>query len=677
MVCSFSFGSSNEKDEEKAETETTNEEKHSFLEQIKKVKENMFSFSSNEENQTSPRIIPSFHKIFKLPITYLEDIHPILPTTATDLELMVTNETFTEENQKKKNETRKSMYEYLFRPSHAFAKQLIPEWGKHFTSNIEYLKDTQKTILNMEHFQVSGGFAPVEAAKPPTPSSPNIPSSLLPEKDVPNIIHIWNSLKNDDFFLDKYGYMDWTMLLYLNNSSSFLQWLTVVNLMSPITSLLVPIVFIIFPFLLLKIQQIPIDFTTYIKVLGDIAQNHFIGKVITLENLSYDKIVYLLFSAGMYFLQIYQNIRFCFSFYKNIQQISKQLYDVREYVSKSIRNMKLFILHNKHKSYLPFIQQMEIALGSLLKLENELSCFKKENFHPVFNVHDMGYILKMYYVLYSNIEYEKVLLYSFGFDGYLDNLNSVWNHYKKNKMNLTSFSSCSQEENSLFEIKNQYYIPYVNIEPVKTDCNLKDNMIISGVNASGKTTFLKTTTLNVLFSQQLGMGCFQSMQFTPYTQIHSYLNIPDTSDRDSLFQAEARRCKNIIDIINSEKRSRHFCIFDELYSGTNPSEASKSAYAFLLYLSKYQNVNFMITTHYNVICNKLAKKTKLKINGIQRRIRNFKTEVIQNEDGSIKYKYKLTPGICRIQGAIEVLKNMNYPKDIINNYVTLFGDGKK
>ena len=49
--------------------------------------------------------------------------------------------------------------------------------------------------------------------------------------------------------------------------------------------------------------------------------------------------------------------------------------------------------------------------------------------------------------------------------------------------------------------------------------------------------------------------------------------------------------KEIIDMIHSEKDKTHYCIFDELYSGTNPIEATKSAYAFLVYLSKFKNVN--------------------------------------------------------------------------------------
>ena len=48
-----------------------------------------------------------------------------------------------------------------------------------------------------------------------------------------------------------------------------------------------------------------------------------------------------------------------------------------------------------------------------------------------------------------------------------------------------------------------------------------------------------------------------------------------------------------------------FCIFDELYSGTNPYEATASAESFLNYLSDKSNVKYMLTTHYIDICSKL------------------------------------------------------------------------
>ena len=74
-------------------------------------------------------------------------------------------------------------------------------------------------------------------------------------------------------------------------------------------------------------------------------------------------------------------------------------------------------------------------------------------------------------------------------------------------------------------------------------------MIITGPNAAGKTTLLKTTTINIILSQQWGCGFYRKCSISPYSHIHCYLNIPDTSGRDSLFQAEARRCKEILDAI--------------------------------------------------------------------------------------------------------------------------------
>jgi DNA mismatch repair ATPase MutS len=137
------------------------------------------------------------------------------------------------------------------------------------------------------------------------------------------------------------------------------------------------------------------------------------------------------------------------------------------------------------------------------------------------------------------------------------------------------------------------------------------------------------------------------------------LNIPDTSERDSLFQAESRRCKEIIDSIRDNPEGRHYCIFDELYSGTNPAEAAKSAHAFLKYLSKYENVDFVLTTHYSSICKKLAK-----LNG-KRRIKNYKMDVIDNA-GKLDYTYKICKGVSKIHGAIRVLEQMEYPQEIID-----------
>ena len=89
------------------------------------------------------------------------------------------------------------------------------------------------------------------------------------------------------------------------------------------------------------------------------------------------------------------------------------------------------------------------------------------------------------------------------------------------------------------------YFPITEKKPVKNTYNLDKHMIITGPNAAGKTTLLKTTLFNIILSQQIGYGCYKSASLVLFNNIHCYINIPDTSGRDSLFQAEARRCKDI------------------------------------------------------------------------------------------------------------------------------------
>ncbi len=623
-----------------------------------------------------------FDNVFKLPIEYIDDAtkHSLPVNVAADLELYKINDATISGTT---SPSKKNMYEYLFQPTHVFAKQMTEKWGKSFSSNIDFLKDSQKVLLNTVFIKNKNDVQTDSQNKKREPTEFTTPEMCN------GIIDIWKDIKEDTAFLERHGYMDWSYLMHLNQSPGFLQCLTVVNLMSPLTSLILPIIILLFPFLLLKIQGVPIDFNTYSIVLKEIAKNHFIGKMFQLGSLSYDKIVYFLFTIALYFLQIYQNIKYCISFYKNIQKIHRQLYDVKAFISIAISNMEIFIQYNSgYTTYIPFVEETRRHLEHLTKLAGCLKNIQCRDCQPIFKINQFGYIFELYYQLYSNKKYETALQYAFGFEGYIDNLLGVYDHFSNYSISKATFSENDAETTGKLCIKEQYYPPYVNKKHVNNDCNITNNMIITGVNASGKTTYLKTTTLNILFSQQIGFGFYQSMEIAPYTHIHSYLNIPDTSDRDSLFQAESRRCKEILDIIRPQTDCkdgmgagafRHFCIFDELYSGTNPLEASKSAYAFLLYLSRFSNVDFMLTTHYTTICKKLAATTNKNINGkYKRRIENFQMEAIPSskEKDVLEYTYKIKDGVCDIQGALQVLRDMNYPPEIIEEYVG-YSSGKK
>ena len=136
------------------------------------------------------------------------------------------------------------------------------------------------------------------------------------------------------------------------------------------------------------------------------------------------------------------------------------------------------------------------------------------------------------------------------------------------------------------------------------------------------------------------------------------MNIPDTNGRDSLFQAEARRCLEIYNNMNTHKNERHFAVFDELYSGTNPYEAISSAYAYLHTISKNKNIKFILTTHFIKLCD-LFEEHKNKT------IENCYMNTIINENYDPIYKYKIKKGISKVKGGICVLKQLNYPNKVI------------
>jgi hypothetical protein len=584
----------------------------------------------NTGENPSPPITPLYHP-FKLPIRYINpsEVFTLSKTVSDDLELLETSE-----------EHSTCMYEHIFQPSNPFAKQLLPEWGSQYTTNVDFLKDTQNVLRE-------------------------IPIESLHTLDCSNIMSIWKDLKQNPNFMEKYNFVEWKMLMHLNESQLFLQIFSICNLLSPIMSLLIPLLFLLVPFIILKLQKKNITFDVYVDVLKNVAKHHFIGKTISsMQSFSIEKLFYICFTFAFYVIQVYQNSILCSRFYQNIQLINQRLIDIGKYIESTTHSMDKFVeLHSTKKTYTNFCKDIDIHSKRLHELHTQIEdiCEFKYNAHSLGNV---GYMLRCYYVLHSNLEYEESIRFSIGFEGYVNNLRGVYDNIQKGYLSFAQFDKTKNQSN--VKIIGQCYPPLKNTpDVVKNDCKLNKNMIITGVNASGKTTFLKTTALNIIFTQQLGCGFYRSCNINPYEHIHSYINIPDTSERDSLFQAESRRCKNIIDIINEKPNERHFCIFDELYSGTNPACATKASYSFLVYLCKKKNVSFILTTHLKNVCKKM-RKTKC-LNNIPI-IQNYKMDVIENKD-SIEYTYKIKKGISIVEGGIYILKEMNYPDEILDTFI--------
>ena len=597
--------------------------------------------------------------IFKLPIYYLEDKKELDANLINDLELKTTVE-------------HKSLYNYVFNPSNKFSQKTCELWSKYYCTNTEFIKQTQELLHSQKLLQTQ--------TKDEIHKQPTIDAIMI-EK----VSEVYDEICTETGFIEKYYYIEYSHFQQFNNNSQFLQWLSLYNMTSPVLSLFIPVLFLIMPLFLIKMQGYPITIAMYLEILKQLFQKHQIGKLFSMQGgLGMDKIVYVIFSLIMYVTQIYYNIMTCIKFYKNMKKIHEQLFIMRDYLDLTIKQMETFIQTANElelTTYQPFIEDVTTHLRVLKHFHKEY-CSIAPNKISFAKFKQIGYTMKCFYQLYKNEDYNKSLVYSFGFNGFINNLQELQKNIKENKLGTCKFlkgntsSDSNKKDSKSKKTKNKhikisfedaYFAPLVNANPVKNSYTLDKHMIITGPNAAGKTTMLKTTIFNILLSQQIGFGFYKKAKLAPYDYIHCYINIPDTSGRDSLFQAEARRCKNILDLIEqSSNESRHFCIFDELYSGTNPYEAISSAYAYLKYLNKYDNLNFMLTTHYLDLCKKL--------DGIEH-INNYHMNILTHNDhsdanhgsSSFVYTYELKEGISSIKGGIKVLSDLNYPKDIIFN----------
>ena len=577
-------------------------------------------------------IINNLNDHFKMPIYYNKNKSELKKNIVSDLELVETVDP-----------SCNSIYSFCFNNDNDVSLAINNQIANYYTNDITFLKDNQKLIKS---------YKPIQKEYKYTQHSAN----------YKNIIDIWNELKIESGFKERYYYIDWDVLEFLNKSEIFLQFMSLYNLLSPLFSLMVPIIILIIPFFILKVKGLTITVDEYITVLKTVAQTNAIGKLFTVDfsQIETQERIYIFASAAFYLFSIYQNIMVCMRFNNNMKTIHNHFKELEIYLERTIENMQNYLKFTKElTTFEEFNEIVRQKINELTNIYNKISSISEYSLTNFAKCKEIGIILKYFYELHTDATYNSAIMYSIGFNGYIDCLEGLQKNVEERKMNFASFIKDVKKG----IMKNSYYACLKDGEPVKNTVKFKKNIVITGPNASGKTTILKSSLINIILTQQFGCGFYDSAKLTLYDNLHCYLNIPDTSGRDSLFQAEARRCKDIIDSINENKKETHFCLFDELYSGTNPDEAEKSATAFMTYLNKYKNVSSMLTTHFIKVCDKLEKNKS---------IQNYKM-VTESKNKKLIYTYKMTKGISNVKGVVNILKEMNYPDEIIDHtmYQTL------
>ena len=98
----------------------------------------------------------------------------------------------------------------------------------------------------------------------------------------------------------------------------------------------------------------------------------------------------------------------------------------------------------------------------------------------------------------------------------------------------------------------------------------KGGILVTGSNASGKSTFLKNIAINAILAQTIGT-CVCSSYRAPFFRVLTSMALrDDLSEGDSYFIVEIKSMKRILD--ESQKNVPMLCIIDEVLRGTNTIE---------------------------------------------------------------------------------------------------------
>ena len=210
--------------------------------------------------------------------------------------------------------------------------------------------------------------------------------------------------------------------------------------------------------------------------------------------------------------------------------------------------------------------------------------------------------------------------------------------------------------------------PYLNKETtnntVKNSIIMNNNILITGPNAGGKSTFIKSIIINIILSQTIGISSAEKFELTPFNMIETYLHIPDSKGSTSLFEAEMFRSRDYIEKIkNLDNDKFSFIVLDEIFSSTNYVEGFSGAYSILKKISSFSNTLSITTTHYSDL-EILEKDTKGKII-------NYKFEVDHDENNEILFNYILKKGTSRQYIALELLKKNGFDDDVIEDAINI------
>jgi len=205
-----------------------------------------------------------------------------------------------------------------------------------------------------------------------------------------------------------------------------------------------------------------------------------------------------------------------------------------------------------------------------------------------------------------------------------------------------------EQKKALLEFENIYH-PLIS-EPVKNSIDTNTGILLTGSNASGKSTFLKTVAINAILSQSIYTCLADSYKGNFFKVLSSMSLQDDLMNKESYYIVEIKSLKRILDYVNQDDCI--LCFVDEVLRGTNTVERIAASSQILRSLVK-ENVLCCAATHDIELTHLLEKD----YNNY-----HFQEEVVDND---ILFNYTLYKGRATTRNAIKLLSIIGYDDKII------------
>ncbi|MCG2462650.1 DNA mismatch repair protein MutS [Flavobacteriaceae bacterium F89] len=168
--------------------------------------------------------------------------------------------------------------------------------------------------------------------------------------------------------------------------------------------------------------------------------------------------------------------------------------------------------------------------------------------------------------------------------------------------------------------------------------------IITGANMAGKSTFLRTVSLQIVMANMGLPVCAYEVAYSPIKLITSMRTTDSLTDDESYFFSELKRLKFIVDEIQNDC---YFIVLDEILKGTNSTDKAIGSRKFVEKLIGSKSTG-LIATHDLSLCE-VAKALP--------EVKNyyFDAEIVDNE---LHFDYSFKKGICQNMNASFLLKKM-------------------